>query len=86
MVRKLAVEMAKNSVQINSIAPVFTPTKMSSSVLSDPEVKKSIVSAIPMGRFGLPSDLVGEMIFLASSASDFITGQTIFVDGGCIIS
>jgi NAD(P)-dependent dehydrogenase (short-subunit alcohol dehydrogenase family) len=86
MVRTMAVEMAKNNIQINSIAPVFTQTKMSDSVLSDPEKRKSILSTIPMGRLGLPSDLVGAMIFLSTSASDFITGQTIFVDGGCTIS
>ena len=86
MVRTMAVEMAKNNIQINSIAPVFTLTKMSEDVLSDPEMKKSIISTIPMGRLGLPSDLVGAMIFLSSSASDFLTGQTIFVDGGCTIS
>lgn len=86
MVRTMAVEMAKNNIQINSIAPVFTLTKMSEDVLSDPEMKKSIISTIPMGRLGLPSDLVGAMIFLSSSASDFITGHTIFVDGGCTIS
>lgn len=86
MVRTMAVEMAKNNIQINSIAPVFTLTKMSESVLLNSELKKSIISTIPMGRLGLPSDLVGAMIFLTSSASDFITGQTIFVDGGCTIS
>lgn len=86
MVRTMAVEMAKNNIQIYSIAPVFTLTKMSEGVLSDPEMKKSILSTIPMGRLGLPSDLVGAMIFLSSSASDFMTGQTIFVDGGCTIS
>jgi len=86
MVRTMAVEMATNNIQINSIAPVFTLTKMSTSVLSDPELKKLIILTIPMGRLGLPSDLVGAMIFLSSSASDFITGQTIFVDGGCTIS
>ena len=86
MVRTMAVEMAKNNIQINSIAPVFTLTKMSESVLLNSELKKSIISTIPMGRLGLPSDLVGAMIFLSSSASDFMTGQTIFVDGGCTIS
>ena len=86
MVRTMAVEMAKNNIQINSIAPVFTLTKMSEDVLSDPQMKETIISTIPMGRLGLPSDLVGGMIFLSSSASDFITGHTIFVDGGCTIS
>ena len=86
MVKAIAVEVAKKNIQINSMAPVFTMTKMTSKILSDPEVKKSIVSTIPMGRLGLPSDLVGAIIFLCSRASDFITGQTIFVDGGCTVT
>jgi NAD(P)-dependent dehydrogenase (short-subunit alcohol dehydrogenase family) len=86
LVRTLAVEMAKRNIQINAVAPVFTLTKISESVLSDPKLKKSILATIPMGRLGLPSDLVGAMIFLSSAASDFITGQTFCVDGGCTIS
>ncbi len=86
MVRTLAVEMAKKNIQINSIAPVFTLTPMATSVVGNEEGRQRIVSTIPMGRLGLPSDLVGAMIFLVSSASDFVTGQTVFVDGGCTIS
>jgi gluconate 5-dehydrogenase len=86
MVRTLAVETAKRNIQINTVAPVFTLTPMSEKVVGDPEVKQRIVSTIPMGRLGLPSDLVGAMLFLASRASDFVTGQTICVDGGCTIS
>lgn len=86
LVRTLAVETAKQNIQINAVAPVFTMTKLSESVLSDPKLKRSILSTIPMGRLGLPSDLVGAMIFLSSAASDFVTGQTFCVDGGCTIS
>jgi NAD(P)-dependent dehydrogenase (short-subunit alcohol dehydrogenase family) len=86
LVRTLAVEVAKKNIQINAVAPVFTRTKLSESVLSNPGLKKSILSTIPMGRLGLPSDLVGTMIFLSSAASNFITGQTFCVDGGCTIS
>jgi len=86
LVRTLAVERAKQNIQINAIAPVFTLTNLSESVLSDPKLKRSILSTIPMGRLGLPSDLVGTMIFLSSAASNFITGQTFCVDGGCTIS
>ena len=86
MVRTLAVEMAKRNIQVNSIAPVFTLTPMSAPVVEDPQVRERILSTIPMGRLGLPSDLVGAMIFLSSSASNFVTGQTLFVDGGCTIS
>ena len=86
LVRTLAVEMAKKNIQINAVAPVFTLTKISEGVLSNPKLKKSILSTIPMGRLGLPSDLVGTMVFLSSAASGFITGQTFCVDGGCTIS
>ncbi len=86
MVRSMAVEYARTGIQINSLAPVFTLTKMTSGVLSDPAVEKSLVSTIPMGRLGVPSDLAGAIIFLASQASDFVTGHTIYVDGGCTIS
>jgi len=86
LVRALAVEVAKKNIQINAVAPVFTLTKISEPVLSNPELKKSILSTIPMGRLGLPSDLVGTMIFLSSAASNFITGHTFCVDGGCTIS
>ena len=86
MVRTLGVEMAKKNIQVNSVAPVFTLTDMSASVVEDPQVRERIISTIPMGRLGVPADLVGAMVFLSSSASDFMTGQTLFVDGGCTIS
>jgi NAD(P)-dependent dehydrogenase (short-subunit alcohol dehydrogenase family) len=86
LVRTLAVEVAKKNIQINAVAPVFTLTRISEPVLSNPELKKSILSTIPMGRLGLPSDLVGMMIFLSSAASNFVTGHTFCVDGGCTIS
>jgi NAD(P)-dependent dehydrogenase (short-subunit alcohol dehydrogenase family) len=86
MVKTMAVEVANANIQINSVAPVFTWTGMTIPILSDPEVEKAIASTIPMGRLGLPTDLVGTILFLSSRASDFITGQVIFVDGGCTIS
>lgn len=86
MVRSMAVELAKQNIQINSVAPAFTLTQMTQETLADPEVRQSIINTIPMGRLGLPADLVGTIILLASSGSNFITGQTIFVDGGCTSS
>lgn len=86
MVRSMAVELAQQNIQINSVAPAFTLTQMTTEILADPEVKQSIINTIPMGRLGLAADLVGTMILLAGSGSDFITGQTIMVDGGCTSS
>lgn len=86
MVRSMAVELAKQNIQINSVAPAYTLTQMTQETLADPEVRQSIINTIPMGRLGLPADLVGTIILLAGSGSNFITGQTIFVDGGCTSS
>lgn len=86
MVRTLAVEMARENIQVNAVAPVFTMTPMAELVVGDPVMKEKIVSTIPMGRLGKPSDLVGAIIYLSSGASDFFTGQTMCVDGGCTIS
>lgn len=86
MVRTMAVEMARKNIQVNSIAPVFTMTPMAELVVGDPVMKEKIIATIPMGRLGMPSDLVGAIIYLSSGASDFFTGQTMFVDGGCTIS
>jgi NAD(P)-dependent dehydrogenase (short-subunit alcohol dehydrogenase family) len=60
-------------------------TEMARTTLKD-EDRKARIAMIPMGRYGLPEDVVGPTIFLASSDSDFITGQTLYVDGGFLIS
>lgn len=85
MTRALAVEWAKDNVQVNAIAPGRFWTAMTDSVFSDPELYESAVSVIPQGRPGVPSDLAGATVLLASSASDYITGQTIVVDGGWLV-
>ena len=74
LVRALAVEVAKKNIQINAVAPVFTLTKISEPVLSNPELKKSILSTIPMGRLGLPSDLGGDDDFSFECCFEFYHG------------
>jgi 2-dehydro-3-deoxy-D-gluconate 5-dehydrogenase len=85
MTRSLAVEWAKDNIYVNSIAPGRFWTKMTDAVFSDETLYTSAVSPIPMGRPGTASDLAGVTILLASDASDYITGQTIFVDGGWLV-
>jgi 3-oxoacyl-[acyl-carrier protein] reductase len=68
---------------VNCIAPGFIKTEMNS-MLSD-EAVEEIIEKTPLGRAGEPDDIAGVMLFLASPASDFITGQTITVDGGYIL-
>ncbi len=82
MTRGLAVELAKENICVNAIAPGRFWTQMTDSIFSKPELYDSAVSVIPMGRPGISSELAGVTVLLASDASDYITGQTITVDGG----
>jgi len=86
MTRSLAVEWAPDNIFVNSIAPGRFWTKMTDAVFSDQALYASAVSPIPLGRPGTASDLAGATVLLASDASDYITGQTIFVDGGWLVN
>lgn len=82
MTKGLAVEWAKYHINVNCLGPGYFRTELTAAVFDDPERRAVILSRIPLGRSGLPEDLAGAAIFLASDASDYVTGQTIFVDGG----
>ena len=82
LTKALAIEWAKYNINVNSIAPYSLETEKTSTLLEDEKVKKALISKIPLGRIGQPSDVSGTVVFLASKASDYITGQVIFVDGG----
>ncbi|MFH1710666.1 MAG: glucose 1-dehydrogenase [bacterium] len=84
--KALAVEWAQYGINVNCIGPGRIKTKMTEDVFSDEKTKESFMHLIPMGRPGLPSDLTGLAVFLASDASDYITGQSIYVDGGWLAS
>lgn len=86
MTRALALEYAADNICVNAIAPGRFWTKMTDAFFSVPELYDSAVSVIPMGRPGTPSDLAGATVLLASDGSDYITGQTIFVDGGWLFN
>ena len=78
--KSLAREVGSRGITVNAVAPGFIDTDMTRA-LSE-EQRGKLLEQIPLGRLGMPGDMKGVAIFLASSASDFITGQTIFVDGG----
>lgn len=78
----LANEWATYNIQVNAIAPGYFETKNTSAIKEDPIRYKSILDRIPQGRWGHPNDLAGAVIFLASQASDYVTGITLPVDGG----
>ena len=82
MTKSLAIEWAPHGINVNAIAPTFIRTNLNVDLLDDPDFYKWVVSRIPMGRVGNIWDLFGAAVFLASSASDFITGHILYVDGG----
>jgi NAD(P)-dependent dehydrogenase (short-subunit alcohol dehydrogenase family) len=82
MTRTLAVEWAKYGINVNAIAPALIMTDMTRGVLSQPDFYAKVTGEIPMHRLGEPDDILGAIILLASDASDFITGQIIYIDGG----
>jgi 3-oxoacyl-[acyl-carrier protein] reductase len=74
--------LAARNINVNAIAPGFIQTEMTAG-LPD-ELKARMLSQIPLGRFGMPDDVANLCVFLAGSAADYITGQTIVIDGGMV--
>jgi 2-deoxy-D-gluconate 3-dehydrogenase len=86
LTKALAVEWAKYKIQVNEIAPGFFVTPLTSEIFNNQTVAKLTENHIPMARFGELEDLQGAAIYLASGASDFVTGTSIRVDGGVLIN
>lgn len=82
LTRTLACEWAKHNVLVNAIAPTVVETELTKELLADVEYAKTMKARIPMGRWAFTDDLVGPCIFFASDASNFITGQILYIDGG----
>jgi glucose 1-dehydrogenase len=84
LTRDLSIELAPLGITINSIAPGAIETPINSSLLHDPAKLKALLQNIPLQRLGEPSDVASVALFLASDESSYITGTTIFVDGGLL--
>ncbi|HJV45590.1 MAG TPA: SDR family oxidoreductase [Bacillota bacterium] len=82
LTKALANEWAKHGIQVNAIAPGYIETDNTEGIRIDPERNATIVDRIPAGRWGSPEDLQGATVFLASSASNYISGTVLTVDGG----
>jgi len=83
MTKSIAQEVASRNVTVNCVAPGFIKTAMTDAL--NEEQQKRITDNIPAGRFGLPEDVAGSVVFLASDAANYITGQTIHVNGGLLM-
>ncbi len=82
LTKLMANEMAQFGVQVNAIAPGYMATDNTEALQKDPVRSKEILARIPNGRWGTPDDLKGAAVFLASAASDYVTGYVVAVDGG----
>ena len=82
LTRAMAEEWSKHGINCNAIAPGFFPTELTASVFADEEKATKLADQTAIGRNGKPEDIHGVTVFLTSPASDYITGQTIYLDGG----
>lgn len=82
MTKSFATEWAPHGITVNALGPAYTETGLTRDFLQDEARKAKITATIPMGRLGTPEDLVGAAVFLCSDAASFVTGQTLFIDGG----
>lgn len=86
LTKALAAEWSRYNINVNAIGPGYFRTDMTEPLWRDETRRAQTLSRIPMGRWGDPGELRGAAVFLASRASDYMTGQTVYVDGGYLIS
>jgi glucose 1-dehydrogenase len=84
LTRDLSIELAPLGITINSIAPGAIETPINKALLNDPVKLKALLENIPLKRLGEPGDVASVAVFLASDESSYITGTTIFIDGGLL--
>ncbi|KAK7415465.1 hypothetical protein QQZ08_012332 [Neonectria magnoliae] len=84
LTKALSNEWAKHNIQVNAIAPGSIATDMNTELRSDPQQFANRIARCPAGRWGAPADFAGPTLFLCSSASQYVTGEVLVVDGGCM--
>ncbi|EFE5709629.1 TPA: gluconate 5-dehydrogenase [Escherichia coli] len=86
LTKGLCVELAKHNIQVNGIGPGYFDTEMTKALVNDEAFSSWLFTRTPAARWGKPEELVGAAIYLSSSASDFVNGHIIYVDGGILAS
>lgn len=86
LTRALAVDLAADGIRVNSVAPGYVATAMTDASFKDPALNEQRRRHTLLGRWGTPEDVVGAVVFLASDAAAYVTGQEIFVDGGWTVN
>lgn len=82
LTKQLAAEWAPHRINVNVVAPTFVRTQQVAKMLADPNFYNALLARIPLGRIAEPDDVRNAVLFFSSNASDFITGQTLYLDGG----
>jgi NAD(P)-dependent dehydrogenase (short-subunit alcohol dehydrogenase family) len=86
MTQTFAVELAGSNIRVNAVAPGLVDTRFAAAIVHNKDMVERIVAKTPMARYAQPDEIAGAVLYLASDASSFVTGQTIVVDGGTIIN
>ena len=82
LTKGMAADLARFNIQVNAISPGYFKTEMNTALVADEEFSSWVCARTPAQRWGLPEELVGTLVYLASGASGYVSGQNIFVDGG----
>jgi gluconate 5-dehydrogenase len=84
LTKAMATEWARHNIQVNGIGPGWMATELNRPLMENPQVDSWIRARVPAGRYGEPNEMAGVAIYLASRASDFVTGQIVYLDGGTL--
>ena len=86
LTKSLSLELAPYNITVNAVAPGYVRTAMTEAAFTDPKRQEWMLSRIPLGRYGQPEDIGNAVLYLASPAGDYLTGEVIFIDGGWMSS